>query len=66
MLNLMKICNEKNQAEQRKIFEEKPSESRMELNPVSNEMNRLRSEIKGAMISERDLTKLSYQLVKSN
>lgn len=66
MLNLMKICNEKNQAEQRKIFEEKPSESRMELNPVSNEMNRLRSEIKGAMISEQDLTKLSYQLVKSN
>lgn len=66
MLNLMKICNEKNQAEQRKIFEEKPSESRMELNPVSNKMNRLRSETKGAMISEQDLTKLSYQLVKSN
>lgn len=66
MFNLMKICNEKNQAEQRKIFEENPSESRMELNPVSNEMNRLRSEIKGAMISEQDLTKLSYQLVKSN
>ena len=62
----MKICNEKNQAEQRKIFEEKPSESRMELNPVSNEMNRLRSKIKGAMISEQDLIKLSYQLVKSN
>ena len=44
----------------------KAPESRLKLSSVFKEINRLRNEIKGVLISEQDLTQLSFQLVKRN
>ena len=46
----MKICNEKEQAEQGKIFERKGApEGRLELSSMFKEINRLRNGIKGVI-----------------
>ena len=59
---LMKMYNEKEHAEQGKIFEEKRSRSGLELSPVVKERNRLGKGIKGVVTSWQDPTPVNFQL----
>ena len=74
VFTLMKICNEKEQAEKGKMYNSRRKGalgSRMMANPVFKEINRLRkilmlNGIKAVVTSGQDPIQLSFQLVKRN